>query len=133
MTTTTTLTIRRPDDWHVHFRDGDMLKTVVSYTSKFFGRAIVMPNLVPLITTIEMAKSYRERIIQAVPEYRSTGRSLIYAINDLCYLTDGRNSDALIHGFKEGVFTDCKLYFACATTNSSHGVSYIKNIYPVLV
>ncbi|EPQ7199934.1 MULTISPECIES: dihydroorotase [Providencia] len=126
MTTATTLTIRRPDDWHVHFRDGDMLKTVVPYTSQFFGRAIVMPNLVPPVTTIEMAKAYRERIIQAVPE----GDRFTPLMT--CYLTDTTNADELIRGFHEGVFTACKLYPANATTNSSRGVSDIKNIYSVL-
>ncbi|GAB1440349.1 dihydroorotase [Providencia sp.] len=126
MTTVTTLTIRRPDDWHVHFRDDDMLKTVVPYTSEFFGRAIVMPNLVPPITTIEAAKAYRERIIQAVPQ----GHQFTPLMT--CYLTDSTDPVELIRGFKEGVFTACKLYPANATTNSSHGVSDIKKIYPVL-
>ncbi|MBX6968697.1 MULTISPECIES: dihydroorotase [Providencia] len=126
MTTVTTLTIRRPDDWHVHFRDDDMLKTVVPYTSEFFGRAIVMPNLVPPVTTIEAAKAYRERIIQAVPE----GHQFTPLMT--CYLTDSTDPVELIKGFHEGVFTACKLYPANATTNSSHGVSDIKKIYPVL-
>ncbi|MEX9542704.1 dihydroorotase, partial [Escherichia coli] len=96
MTTATTLTIRRPDDWHVLFRDGDMLKTVVPYTSQFFGRAIVMPNLVPPVTTIEMAKAYRERIMQAVP----VGHQFTPLMT--CYLTDTTNADELIRGFQEG-------------------------------
>lgn len=125
MTTVTTLIIRRPDDWHVHFRDGDTLKTVVPYTSQFFGRAIVMPNLVPPVTNIEMAKSYRERILQAVPQ----GQQFMPLMT--CYLTDTTNADELIRGFNEGIFTACKLYPANATTNSSHGVSDIKNIYSV--
>lgn len=126
MTTVTTLKIRRPDDWHVHFRDDDMLKTVVPYTSQFFGRAIVMPNLAPPVTTIEMAKSYRERIMQAIPEKHQFTPLMT------CYLTDTTNPDELIRGFNEGVFTACKLYPANATTNSSHGVSDIKNIYSSL-
>mgnify|MGYP006430603377 CR=1 FL=1 len=68
MQTTDSLTIIRPDDWHVHFRDGDMLDAVVPYTARQFGRAIVMPNLTPPVTTIEAATSYRERIMAAVPE-----------------------------------------------------------------
>lgn len=126
MTTATTLTIRRPDDWHVHFRDNDMLKTVVPYTSQFFGRAIVMPNLVPPITTVDMAKAYRERILQAVPDDHKFTPLMT------CYLTDGVDAKEIIRGFTEGVFTACKLYPANATTNSSHGVSDIKKIYPTL-
>jgi len=61
------LKIRRPDDWHLHLRDGDMLKTVVPYTSEFYGRAIVMPNLVPPVTTVAAAIAYRQRIMDAVP------------------------------------------------------------------
>ncbi len=61
------LKIRRPDDWHIHLRDGEMLKTVVPYTSELYGRAIIMPNLVPPITTVEAAISYRQRILDAVP------------------------------------------------------------------
>ena len=126
MSTVTTLTIRRPDDWHVHFRDDDMLKTVVPYTSEFFGRAIVMPNLVPPVTTIEAAKAYRERILKAVPE----GHQFTPLMT--CYLTDSTDPVEVVRGFNEGVFTACKLYPANATTNSSHGVSDIKKIYPVL-
>ncbi|MTC58285.1 MULTISPECIES: dihydroorotase [Providencia] len=126
MTTVTTLTIRRPDDWHVHFRDDEMLKTVVPFTSQFFGRAIVMPNLVPPITTVEAAKAYRERIKKAVPN----GHKFTPLMT--CYLTDTTDAQELIRGFNEGVFTACKLYPANATTNSSHGVSDIKKIYPVL-
>lgn len=126
MTTVTTLTIRRPDDWHVHFRDDDMLKTVVPYTSEFFGRAIVMPNLVPPVTTIEAAKAYRERILKAVPQ----GHQFTPLMT--CYLTDSTDPAEVVRGFNEGVFTACKLYPANATTNSSHGVSDIKKIYPVL-
>ncbi|MGL5951666.1 MAG: amidohydrolase family protein, partial [Providencia rustigianii] len=126
MTTVTTLTIRRPDDWHVHFRDDEMLKTVVPFTSQFFGRAIVMPNLVPPITTVEAAKAYRERIKKAVPN----GHQFTPLMT--CYLTDTTDAQELIRGFNEGVFTACKLYPANATTNSSHGVSDIKKIYPVL-
>ncbi len=126
MTPTTSLTIRRPDDWHIHFRDDDMLKTVVPFTSQFFGRAIVMPNLVPPVTTIEAAIAYRERIMQAVP----AGHQFTPLMT--CYLTDTTDAVELIKGFNQGVFTACKLYPANATTNSSHGVSDITKIYPVL-
>ncbi|MBG2916219.1 dihydroorotase [Proteus cibarius] len=121
-----TLTIRRPDDWHVHFRDDDMLKTVVPYTSRYFGRAIVMPNLVPPVTTIEAARTYRDRITAAIP----TGDNFEPLMT--CYLTDSTLPSEVEQGFLQGVFTACKLYPANATTNSSHGVSDITKIYPIL-
>lgn len=76
------LKIRRPDDWHIHLRDGDMLKTVVPYTSEIYGRAIVMPNLVPPVTTVEAAIAYRQRILDAVP----AGHDFTPLMT--CYLTD---------------------------------------------
>lgn len=78
----TSLKIRRPDDWHIHFRDGAMLGTVVPFTSEFFGRAIVMPNLVPPVTTTDAAIAYRDRILAAVPQ----GHSFTPLMT--CYLTD---------------------------------------------
>lgn len=120
------LTIRRPDDWHVHFRDDDMLKIVVPYTSQYFGRAIVMPNLVPPITTIEAARAYRKRIKAVIP------KDNIFEPLMTCYLTDSTSATEVEQGFAQGVFTACKLYPANATTNSSHGVSDITKIYPIL-
>lgn len=120
------LKIRRPDDWHIHLRDDDMLKTVLPYTSRVFGRAIVMPNLAPPITTIAAAISYRERILAAVP----AGHKFTPLMT--CYLTDSLAAAELVNGFEQGVFTAAKLYPANATTNSSHGVSDIKGIYPLL-
>jgi dihydroorotase len=121
-----TLTIRRPDDWHVHLRDGDMLRDVVNYTARQFARAIVMPNLAPPVTTAALGRAYRERIINAVdPALNFT--PLITA-----YLTNDTTPDEITRGHSEGIFTACKLYPANATTNSSHGVTDIKNIYPVL-
>ncbi|MBS4493900.1 dihydroorotase [Cronobacter sakazakii] len=120
------LTIRRPDDWHVHLRDGDMLKTVVPYTSETYGRAIVMPNLAPPVTTVEAAIAYRQRILDAVPE-NHTFEPLM-----TCYLTDTLDADELERGFQQGVFTAAKLYPANATTNSSHGVTSVDNIMTVL-
>ncbi|MHA7847207.1 dihydroorotase [Serratia sp. D1N4] len=120
------LKIRRPDDWHIHLRDDDMLKTVLPYTSQVFGRAIVMPNLAPPITTIAAAISYRDRILAAIPaEHKFTPLMT-------CYLTDSLAATELVNGFEQGVFTAAKLYPANATTNSSHGVSDIKAIYPLL-
>ncbi|ERT12452.1 dihydroorotase [Photorhabdus temperata] len=121
-----TIKIRRPDDWHIHFRDGEMLKTVVPYTSHYFGRAIVMPNLLPPITEVASAKAYRDRILAAIPEGDNFQPLMT------CYLTDSTDSSQIEIGYKEGIFTACKLYPANATTNSSHGVSDIKNIYPLL-
>ncbi|PVZ87953.1 dihydroorotase [Serratia sp. S1B] len=120
-----TLKIRRPDDWHLHLRDDDMLKTVLPYTSQVFGRAIVMPNLAPPITTVAAARSYRERIMAAIPANHHFTPLMT------CYLTDSLTAAELVNGFEQGVFTAAKLYPANATTNSSHGVSDIKGIYPL--
>ena len=124
--TPTSLKIRRPDDWHVHLRDGKMLEAVANYTARQFARAIVMPNLAPPVTTVAAASAYRERIMSAVaPEHKFTPLMT-------CYLTDAIDPNEVERGFKGGVFTACKLYPANATTNSSHGVSDVCNIYPVL-
>lgn len=120
------LTIRRPDDWHVHLRDDDMLKLVTPYTAHQFARAIVMPNLAPPITTAKAADAYRNRIIAAIPD------GVNFTPLMTCYLTDNIDPNEVEQGFKDGIFTACKLYPANATTNSSHGVSDIKNLYPTL-
>jgi len=120
------LIIRRPDDWHVHLRDGDMLKGVAGYTARQFARAIVMPNLSPPVTTVAQAVAYRERIMAAL-EPGAAFQPLMTA-----YLTDGTDPDEIERGFKAGVFTACKLYPAHATTNSEHGVSDIRRIHAVL-
>jgi dihydroorotase len=120
------LVIRRPDDWHVHLRDGAMLQAVVPYTARQFARAIVMPNLVPPVLTVEAAQSYRERVLRAVPE------GMRFAPLMTCYLTDDADPEELARGFSEGVFTAAKLYPANATTNSAAGVTDIANIYPAL-
>jgi dihydroorotase len=119
-----TLTIRRPDDWHVHLRDGDMLRTVAPYTARQFARAIVMPNLVPPITTVDAAAAYRERIVAAA------GDGFIPLMT--CYLTDETSPDEVEWGFKDGVWIGAKLYPAGATTNSASGVTDFRRIYPVL-
>ncbi|RLM27099.1 dihydroorotase [Brenneria alni] len=120
------LKIRRPDDWHIHLRDDQMLETVLPYTSRFFGRAIVMPNLTPPITSIASAIAYRQRILSAIPEGDNFQPLMT------CYLTDSSNVAEVVNGFEQGVFTAAKLYPANATTNSSHGVTSIANIYPIL-
>jgi dihydroorotase len=123
---TNRLTIRRPDDWHVHLRDGAVLAGVVGYTAAQFARAIVMPNLSPPATSVEAVRAYRERILAALPD----GADFTPLMT--CYLTDGIDPDEVARGFAEGVFTACKLYPAHATTNSAHGVSDIGKLAPVL-
>ena len=120
------LTIRRPDDWHVHLRDGDMLRGVVAHTARQFARAIVMPNLSPPVTDTAAARAYRERIVAAL----LPGSDFTPLMT--CYLTDTTDADDLVHGFAEGVFTAAKLYPAHATTNSAHGVSDVAALAPVL-
>ncbi|MGP1354802.1 MAG: dihydroorotase [Parasphingopyxis sp.] len=120
------LTIRRPDDWHVHLRDGAMLEAVAGYTARQFARAIVMPNLAPPVTTTEAARAYRDRIMAALPE-DSDFTPLMTA-----YLTDTIDADDLAAGHADGVFTAAKLYPAGATTNSDSGVTDITNIHGVL-
>jgi dihydroorotase len=118
------LTIRRPDDWHVHLRDGDMLWAVVPYTARQFARAIVMPNLVPPVATVEAAAVYRDRIAAAAGE----GFTPLMT----CYLTDQAQPDELASGLADGVWVAAKLYPAGATTNSASGVTDIRNIYHAL-
>ena len=120
------LTLRRPDDWHVHLRDGAMLASVVDYTARQFGRAIVMPNLKPPVTTVAAARAYRERILAAVEP------GLEFTPLMTCYLTDGMDPGEVERGFAEGVFTACKLYPAHATTNSAAGVTDVRHIHSVL-
>jgi dihydroorotase len=120
------LVMRRPDDWHVHLRDGDMLKAVAGYTARQFARAIVMPNLTPPVTTIAAAQGYRDRIMAALP----AGADFTPLMT--CYLTDGADPREIAEGYERGVFAACKLYPAHATTNSAHGVTDVSNIYPVL-
>jgi dihydroorotase len=119
-----TLTIRRPDDWHVHLRDGEMLRKVAPYTARQFARAIVMPNLVPPVTTPEAAAAYRERIVEAA----GPGFTPLMT----CYLTDDTKPAEIARGFDEGVWVAAKLYPAGATTNSASGVTDIRSIYPTL-
>jgi dihydroorotase len=123
---TETLTIRRPDDWHVHLRDGEMLAAVAPYTAAQFARAIVMPNLSPPVTTMAAAQAYRDRIMEALPP----GARFTPLMT--CYLTDDTDPDELARGHAAGVFTAAKLYPANATTNSAHGVTDIANIMPAL-
>ena len=118
------LTIRRPDDCHVHLRDGEMLRLVAPFTAQQFGRAIVMPNLVPPVTTVDAASAYRDRIREAA----GAGFEPLMT----CYLTDEAEPDEIARGFEQGVWAACKLYPANATTNSALGVTDIRNVAPAL-
>jgi dihydroorotase len=120
------LTIRRPDDWHVHLRDGAMLDHVAQYTARQFARAIIMPNLSPPVTTAEEGAAYRDRINAAVPA------GIDFTPLIVAYLTDQSDPDEMARGHAEGVFTAAKLYPAHATTGSAHGVTDIAKIMPVL-
>lgn len=122
MTAPATLTIRRPDDWHVHLRDGAVMAGVLPHTVRQFARAIVMPNLSPPVTTVAAAEAYRARIVAAVPP----GAQFTPLMT--AYLTDASDPDELAAGFAAGVFTAAKLYPAHATTGSAHGVTDVANI-----
>ncbi len=110
-----TITLRRPDDWHVHLRDGAMLAAVLPLTARQFARAIVMPNLVPPVTDVAAARAYRERILAALP----AGAAFTPLMT--CYLTDATDPEEVARGYEEGVFAAVKLYPAHATTNSAYG------------
>jgi dihydroorotase len=121
-----TITLRRPDDWHVHLRDGAMLAEVVRYTARQFARAIVMPNLVPPVTDVTMARAYRDRILAALPA------GVDFAPLMTCYLTDATDPGEVARGWDEKVFAAVKLYPAHATTNSASGVTDYARVLPVL-
>lgn len=116
------ITIRRPDDWHVHLRDGAVMAGVVPHTARQFARAIVMPNLSPPLTSVEAAAAYRQRIVDAVPA------GMTFTPLMTAYLTDTSDPAELARGHAEGVFTAAKLYPAHATTGSAHGVTDVANI-----
>ncbi len=120
------LTLRRPDDWHLHLRDGAMLAAVVPFTARQFARAIVMPNLTPPVTTVEAAEAYRAKIVAALPE----GASFTPLMT--CYLTDTLDPGELARGHASGAFTAAKLYPAGATTHSEAGITDIARIEGVL-
>ncbi|WP_118858304.1 dihydroorotase [Sphingomonas mesophila] len=119
-----TITIRRPDDWHVHLRDGAMLAAVAPFTARQFARAIVMPNLDPPVTTVTAAQQYRTRILETTAD---SFQPLMTA-----YLTDATDPDELERGHSEEVWVAAKLYPAGATTNSASGVTDITRIRPCL-
>ncbi|MFM7342253.1 MAG: dihydroorotase, partial [Betaproteobacteria bacterium] len=120
-----TLTFTRPDDWHLHVRDGAVLSTVVPHTARQFGRAIIMPNLKPPVTTAAQALAYRDRIRAAVPQ------GLSFEPLMTLYLTDNLPAAEIARAKAAGVVA-AKLYPAGATTNSDAGVTDLRKIYPVL-
>ncbi|MCO6176678.1 dihydroorotase [Ciceribacter sp. RN22] len=120
------LTIRRPDDWHLHLRDGAMLRGVIADTSRHFARAIIMPNLVPPVVTTVDARDYRNRILDALPEGHSFEPLMTL------YLTEETDPDDVEEGKRSGLITAVKLYPAGATTNSASGVRNLDKVMPVL-
>ncbi|MDI1272976.1 dihydroorotase [Polaromonas sp.] len=124
-TTPTSLTLTRPDDWHLHVRDGDALSTVVPHTAAQFGRAIIMPNLRPPVTTAAQAMAYRERIQAAVPA------GVAFEPLMTLYLTDNLPPDEIKRARDAGVVA-LKLYPAGATTNSDAGVTDLRKTYKTL-
>ncbi|MCF8208216.1 MAG: dihydroorotase [Rhodoferax sp.] len=122
---TETLTLTRPDDWHVHVRDGDALHTVVPHTAAQFGRAIIMPNLRPPVTSAAQARAYRQRIVAAVPN------GLAFEPLMTLYLTDKLAPDEMLRATDAGVVA-LKLYPAGATTNSDAGVTDLRKTYKTL-
>jgi len=121
----TSLTMIRPDDWHVHLRDGASLKTTVADISRYFGRAIVMPNLVPPVTNADLAKQYHERIMATQPAKHFQPLMVLY-------LTDDTTAEDIQLAKDSGLVFAAKLYPAGATTNSSSGVTDVNNISEVL-
>jgi dihydroorotase len=116
----------RPDDWHLHLRDGDMLAAVLPETSRDFARAIIMPNLVPPVVTGDQARAYRDRILAALPE----GDDFTPLMT--LYLTEDTDPNDLAAAYESGLIRAVKLYPAGATTNSASGVRNFENVRPVL-
>lgn len=123
---TQTLTIPRPDDWHLHLRDGAMLEAVLPETARHFGRAIIMPNLVPPVVTGAHAAAYRERILAALPE------GMVFEPLMTLYLTEDTDPEDVAAAHASGLVKAVKLYPAGATTNSASGVTNFENVRPVL-
>lgn len=120
------ITLTRPDDWHLHLRDGDGLKSVLPHTARQFGRAIIMPNLRPPVTTTQQALAYRERILAALP------KGMDFEPLMTLYLTDNTSADEIRLAKTSGVVHGVKLYPAGATTNSDAGVTNLKLCYQAL-
>ena len=124
--TSQTLTLRRPDDWHLHVRDGAQLAAVVPFTARQFGRALVMPNLQPPMTTTNALAAYRTRILAAVPA------GLTFEPQMTLYLTDSTSPDEIRKAKASGFVVGAKLYPAGATTHSDAGVTSIDKVWPAL-
>src|SRR5215831_14257716 len=124
--TPSTLTFTRPDDWHLHLRDGEPMRSVVGATARVFGRAIVMPNLQPPVTTVAAAAAYRERIAAALPEGSRFAPLLTL------YLTDRTTTAQIALAKRSGFVVGAKYYPAGATTHSESGVTDVSRIYAVL-
>ena len=116
------ITIRKPDDWHLHVRDGAMLKASLPFTARHFRRAIIMPNLLPPVVSVKDAEGYRSRVLAALPE----GAKFTPLMT--CYMTHDTSPDEVEAGFRAGVFTGVKIYPANVTTNSAAGVSDYRRI-----
>lgn len=122
----TTLTLIRPDDWHLHLRDGDLMASVVAHTAKEFARAIIMPNLKPPVITVDAAFAYRERILAALPAGVTFDPMMVL------YLTDHLTPEEVEKAFHSGFVKAVKLYPAGATTNSDSGVTNFDKVMPAL-
>ena len=120
------LTITRPDDWHIHFRDGAVLSETVRSAANIFGRAIIMPNLIPPVVNAEMAFAYKQRIVEHIPAGK-TFQPLM-----TLYLTDNTTAEMVREAYAQGVITALKLYPAGATTNSDSGVTNLDNVQEAL-
>ncbi|PKO51849.1 MAG: dihydroorotase, partial [Betaproteobacteria bacterium HGW-Betaproteobacteria-20] len=123
---TKTLTITRPDDWHLHLRDGAALKAVLPDTARQFARAIVMPNLRPPVITTELAIAYRARILEALPT------DMQFESLMTLYLTDNTSAEEIAKAKASGLIHGVKLYPAGATTNSDSGVTSLDKCTPAL-
>jgi len=125
----TPLTIARPDDWHLHVRDGAALAAVMPHTARQFGRAIIMPNLRPPVTTVEAASAYRERILAALPQQ---GPGAAFEPLMTLYLTDNTPAAEIVKAAESGFVKAVKLYPAGATTNSDAGVTALEKAFPAI-
>src|SRR5215475_5937448 len=124
--TSSTLTITRPDDWHLHLRDGELMRSVVGATARVFGRAVVMPNLQPPVATVAAAAAYRERIAAALP--RDSRFTPLLTL----YLTDDTTAEEVARAKRSGFVIGAKYYPAGATTHSESGVTELSRAYPAL-
>jgi dihydroorotase len=120
------LVLPRPDDWHLHLRDGPAMAAIVAHTARVFGRAIVMPNLKPPVTTLTAARAYRDRILAALPA------GMAFDPLMTLYLTDHTSPASMVEAKASGVVHAVKYYPAGATTNSDSGVTALERVYPVL-